>query len=175
MKPAIANSKPVNKAPRCKHQFENGTRCRLHSSYSNLSFCHRHAHLPENVATAEDLSAELIDPIKDFLSPLEINDFLTRLVILLAKNKIATRRAAVMAYITNQLLRTLPAIEHEIYPTGENKIPQVIWDIGPKPQSDSSAPTPSDSESAAQTDQPRFYSQYPSNFQTVPCNSRSHE
>ena len=37
--------------------------------------------------------------------------FLAKLIILQAQNRISTRRAAVLAYITNQLLRTFAAIK----------------------------------------------------------------
>ena len=48
---------------------------------------------------------------------------------------IATRRAAVLAYITNQLLRTLPAIAKE-----ENAEPtQIIFDM-PGPDRDKVTP-----------------------------------
>jgi hypothetical protein len=42
-----------------------------------------------------------------------INHFLGELYKLQARNKITPRRAAVMAYTANLLLRTLPAIHHE--------------------------------------------------------------
>jgi len=46
--------------------------------------------------------------------PSQINDFLSALLVHLAQDRISARRAAVLAYITNQLLRTLPAIEKEL-------------------------------------------------------------
>ncbi len=50
------------------------------------------------------------------------------------------RRAAVMAYTCNLLLRTLPAIEHELHPELEDQ-PQIIIDL-PRPKRD---PLPSES------------------------------
>src|SRR6266404_3188117 len=65
----------------------------------------------------------------------QINDFLARLLLLLAQDKISTRRAAVLAYITNQLLRTLPAIAKEV-----NAEPtQIIFDM-PGPDRDRNVP-----------------------------------
>jgi len=71
-----------------------------------------------------------------FRSAIPINDFLARLLLLLAENKISPRRAAVLAYITNQLLRTLPAIGRELNPTADPNAPaQIIFDM-PSPERD---------------------------------------
>ena len=75
---------------------------------------------PDPAEIASTLTANL----DDFTSAAQINNFLSRLLLLLAQDKIATRRAAVLAYITNQLLRTLHAIAKE-----ENAEPQVILDM----------------------------------------------
>jgi hypothetical protein len=45
--------------------------------------------------------------------PNDVKAFLARLVVLVAKGRISPRRAAVLAYITNQLLHTHRAIECE--------------------------------------------------------------
>ena len=58
-----------------------------------------------------DLTPELIKDPKDLDGLDGIYDFLARLIILQAQNRISTRRAAVLAYITNQLLRTFAAIK----------------------------------------------------------------
>jgi len=55
---------------------------------------------------------------------MEINEFLTRLAILLAQNRISTRRAAVMAYITGQLLGTLPPSNTNSIPMAKTKSPR---------------------------------------------------
>jgi hypothetical protein len=48
-----------------------------------------------------------------------INRSLGELYKLQARNKIHPRRASVMAYTCNLLLRTLPAIEKELHPEDE--------------------------------------------------------
>jgi hypothetical protein len=95
-----------------------------------LRFCPRHAALPENTQPA-DLTPELIKDPKDLDRLDGIYDFLSRLIILQAQNRISTRRAAVLAYITNQLLRTFAAIKRVQATQG----PQIIFD-GPRPQDD---------------------------------------
>jgi hypothetical protein len=51
-------------------------------------------------------------------------------LLLLAQNRISARRAAVLAYITNQLLRTLSAMEKETAAEDPKNAPvQIIWDL----------------------------------------------
>jgi hypothetical protein len=45
-----------------------------------------------------------------------INHSLGALYTLLAQGRISARRASVLAYISNLLLRTLPAIDTDLYP-----------------------------------------------------------
>jgi hypothetical protein len=101
---------PIDDSNRCQHRFSNRTHCRKLVSHANPRFCTRHAALPENMQPA-DLTPELIKDPKDLDGLDGIYDFLARLIILQAQNRISTRRAAVLAYITNQLLRTFAAIK----------------------------------------------------------------
>jgi hypothetical protein len=108
-----ANSPFINRSARCNHLFPNGRRCRLHPTNGNPHFCPAHTPLPANHPDAAAIASTLTANLDDFTSAAQINDFLSRLLLLLAQDKISTRRAAVLAYITNQLLRTLPAIAKE--------------------------------------------------------------
>ena len=129
-----ANSRPINDSARCQHFYPNGRRCRLSSSLAHPNFCLTHAHLPQNQPEPE-IASTLTANLDDFTSAAQINNFLSRLLLLLAQDKISTRRAAVLAYITNQLLRTLPAIAKE-----ENAEPtQIIFDM-PGPERDRPGP-----------------------------------
>ena len=102
----------INNSSRCTHRFANRMRCRLYATAVNPNFCPAHAPLPANQPNPE-IASPLTANLDDFTSAVQINDFLSRLLLLLAQDKISTRRAAVLAYITNQLLRTLPAIDKE--------------------------------------------------------------
>jgi hypothetical protein len=129
-----ANSRFINNSARCIHRYANGRRCRLSASLAHPNFCLTHARLPQNQPEPE-IASVLTANLTDFTSASQINDFLSRLLLLLAQDKISTRRAAVLAYITNQLLRTLPAIAKE-----ENAEPtQIIFDM-PGPDRDKLAP-----------------------------------
>jgi hypothetical protein len=128
-------SSPVNNSDskRCQHRFSNRTRCRKLVSHANPRFCPRHAALPENMQPA-DLTPELIKDPKQLDRLDGIYDFLARLIILQAQNRISTRRAAVLAYITNQLLRTFAAIKR-VHAEQAARGPQIIFDA-PRPEDD---------------------------------------
>jgi hypothetical protein len=135
MSQQTANSRFVNNSARCAHFYPNGRRCRLNPTGANPNFCPAHAPLPGNQPDAAEIASTLTVNLDDFTSAAQINDFLSRLLLLLAQDKISTRRAAVLAYITNQLLRTLPAIAKE-----ENAEPtQIIFDM-PGPERDRPVP-----------------------------------
>jgi hypothetical protein len=121
----------IASSPRCKHLTRSGRRCRLPAQAGSQS-CVRHAAISEN-PDADDLTAMLTSGLDKFDSPVALNDFLSRLLLLLAQDRISPRRAAVLAYITNQILRTVSAIE-----AAKDQEPQHIeYIIGiPRPQHD---------------------------------------
>ena len=127
-----ANSCSANELPRCQHRFANGKRCRTLLPDVDAAFCKLHAQLPENQCEDPAVPAALTAGLDDFKSADSINEFLSRLLRLLANNKISPRRAAVLAYITNQILRTVAAIdrEAEAQAQSDRKRPtQYIWDL----------------------------------------------
>jgi hypothetical protein len=130
-----ANSRFINNSARCQHLYPNGRRCRLFAT-TNPNFCPTHVRLPQNQPEPE-IASVLTANLTDFSSAVQINDFLARLLLLLAQDKISTRRAAVLAYITNQLLRTLPAIAKEEGQQGTT----IIFDA-PRPDRSDPADTP---------------------------------
>jgi hypothetical protein len=89
---------------RCHHHYPSNRRCRSLASGAGAKFCWRHA---ADADAETDLSAALTGGLQQFTSPGAVNDFLSRLLLLLAENRISPRRAAVLAYITNQILRTI--------------------------------------------------------------------
>jgi hypothetical protein len=123
----------INNSARCTYRFANGRRCRLPASNVDFAFCPSHARLPENQREPADTFVSLTADLKEFRSAIPINDFLARLLLLLAENKISPRRAAVLAYITNQLLRTLPAIDRELNPKEDPNAPAHFIFDAPRP------------------------------------------
>jgi hypothetical protein len=125
MTASSVKSNSINNSARCNHRFPNGMRCRL-LGFADQPFCPKHSEhtltpRPDPMETAATLTAGL----DDFTDPAQINTFLSRLLLLLAQDKISARRAAVLTYISSQLLHTHRAIEKEP--------PQIIFDI-PRPQ-----------------------------------------
>jgi len=111
----LQTAKPsfINDSARCTYRFPNGRRCRLYIAEVDSSFCPAHSRLPENQCEPPDTATTLTANLTDFTSAAEINDFLSRLLLLLAQNRISPRKAAVLTYIASQLLRTLPAIDKQ--------------------------------------------------------------
>ena len=86
---------------RCRHTSPTGRRCRTPAGTS-AGFCAKHEH-----EQAAEVAAALTANLDDLSSPEQINTFLSRLLLLLAQDKISARRAAVLTYIASQLLRSV--------------------------------------------------------------------
>ena len=118
---------------RCRHFTREGRRCRLRILNPHSGLCFRHAGLQDKQSEAadSDVTAAFSGLLSDFKSAAQINDFLSKLVVLLAQNRISSRRAAVLAYINQLLLRTLPAIEQERDPQSHDNAstPVIVVDI----------------------------------------------
>ena len=130
---------------RCRAENRSGSRCRKHAGANGL--CPRHADQVTTGGTPEDrdLSSFFSCPTNEFQSGVQINAFLSTVVDLVVKNEMSARRAAVLAYITNQLLRTLPVIDYE---TGADEPQRMNVDL-PRPgcdwEDDDPEPEPSPS------------------------------
>jgi hypothetical protein len=122
---------PGNPDAKCSHFTARGRRCRLRALRSGLCFRHAALQIQPAQPVDVDLSADFLIQLDDLQSADQINQFLAKLLILVVQNRISARRAAVLAYITNQLLRTLTAIAKEA-----NAEPtQIIFDM-PGPDRD---------------------------------------
>ncbi len=119
-----------NDSKRCHYRYSNGKRCRLSGSKSHFGLCSHHFSLSNNDASqqrytdTEDLSGELFPELSEFESAVDINKFLAKLLVLVTKGRVSPRRAAVLAYITNQLLHSHRVINREA-----DAHPTVIWDV----------------------------------------------
>ena len=99
---------------RCQHRTPTGRQCRSLVVDSNSSFCAAHA--ASEPADSEDFTAALTEKACRFQNAAGINQSLGALYTLLAQGRISPRRASALAYISNLLLRTLPAIDNDPYP-----------------------------------------------------------
>ena len=148
MNPQTANAvNDSNSAPlHCRHRTASGRRCRLPAvagmavSDPDSGLCRKHAAERQKDLDQADLAAALIGDIEEFRSAADINHSLGELYKLQARNKITPRRAAVMAYTANLLLRTLPAIYAE-EGAAQDDGPMVIPDLPRPAYEESSGPS----------------------------------
>ncbi len=130
MSPSTTNSIASNYLPQCSRHTKQGTRCRLPALDANRGLCFRHVGLQAHEADSGDLSADLLAELDNLQSAEQVNLFLSRLLEVLTKNRISTKRAAVLTYICSQLLRSMSAIDRELKTDDDS--PQIIIDI-PRP------------------------------------------
>ncbi len=100
---------------RCRYLSADGRRCGLLRSKGHPSLCPQHRR--QQLAAQSDaaaVAAELLGAIENFQTAAAVNHALGRLLVLVAGNRIPSRRAATLAYICQLLLTSLPALEHEI-------------------------------------------------------------
>lgn len=110
MSPQSLSPIPINNSARCQRRTPAGRQCRLLACDTHSGLCAQH-HAERQQRTAADLSASLTKRSGSFETAQGINSSLVNLYRLLAENRISPRRAAVLAYISSLLLRTLPAID----------------------------------------------------------------
>lgn len=134
MKTESAASCHTNDSTRCRHRTFEGRRCRLSVSDPLSGLCGKHLLAREQHIEAADLTLSLTGELARFSDPYRINEFLSRLLLLLAQGRISPRQAGVMAYISSLHLRTLEAIERDNI-RDANAEPRIILD-GPRPQRD---------------------------------------
>ncbi len=99
---------------RCNHFTSTGRQC-LSLAVGRSGLCARHDAAQAKLH-ARDCAALLLRGAKGFQNAGGINYSLGDLYSLLAQDRISPRRAAVLAYISSLLLRTLPAIDNDPYP-----------------------------------------------------------
>src|SRR5258705_8775257 len=115
--------------PKCHHVTVSGRQCRLRAIRSGLCFRHATLQLQSAQPVEVDLSADFLGKLDDLQSAEQINQFLAKLLILVVQNRISARRAAVLTYITNQLLHSLVAIKREI----DSQPVEIDWTGWPEP------------------------------------------
>jgi hypothetical protein len=114
-------------ANRRTFRFPNGKRCKLLVVDSGFTLCFQHAKLKLDHRELADLSADLFgDDLTELRTTDQINCFLTRVVRLLAQNRISPGRAVVLTYATSLLLPGVAAMDRQASVGGP--CAQIIWD-----------------------------------------------
>jgi hypothetical protein len=106
MEPQTANSASL----RCAHRTAGGRQCRLLASDAQSGLCPQHL-AAQKQKQEDDHFQYLIRNYQCFQTAQGINFSLGNLYALLAQNLISPRRAAVLAYVSSLMLRTLPQID----------------------------------------------------------------
>ncbi len=101
------NSSTINVISRCQHRTGNG-RCRMPVAEPSTSLCVEHSR-----TSREAVAAELLGSIQQFDSAEAVNLFLSNLLIQLTNNRIGRRDAIALAYISQLLLNSLPALDRQ--------------------------------------------------------------
>ena len=99
---------------RSQHRTRTGRQCRSLVADANSSFCAVHA--ASEPGDSEDFVVALTERACRFQNAQGINYSLGALYTLLAQGRISPRRASVLAYISNLLIRSLTAIDNDRYP-----------------------------------------------------------
>jgi hypothetical protein len=113
MNHSIATSNSIN---RCDYRTPAGRRCRARIQDARTNLCPKHAALHGAVKISSDFLQRLTADTDDFTTAMGIHNSLSELYKLLAADLITARRAAVLAYISNLLLRTIPVVHKELDP-----------------------------------------------------------
>ena len=122
-----SKTEPKNRVPLCRHRTKNGRPCR-YSAADHSGLCPRHAASSAHRYADPQIAADLLGDLTEFDSANEVNQFLSRLLRLLAQDRVSPRRAAVMAYTCNLILHTHRA--HEIEDKLAANAPQeVVFDL----------------------------------------------
>ena len=134
---------PVNQ---CCHLSQTGRRCRSARSSPTSSLCTRHRAM-EQTARSADLAPELALRLTDIRKSLQsaegVRDSLAELYVLLAQNRVSARRAAVLAHISNLVLRLLP--DEEDAPVQKTEI-KYVFGRTLKPGAETADPSIDESE-----------------------------
>ena len=163
------NSNSLHQPSRCQHLTAKRRRCRQTVVNAQAGLCFRHlAKLAARQSAAPvgtgpiqldsrellnataDLGSLLAGGVREFKAANEINEFLGRLLMLLAENRVTPRRAAVMAYVCNLLLRTILVGHSESkFEAGSEEPPRI--DLGDlfKPGREDDTETPRASDPAS--------------------------
>ena len=114
MNQSSAKSSIINDSARCQHRTISGKRCRLRVVDPRSGLCFRHSAKQSELLHAADLRTVLAGEVTQFECAYDLNKFLSNLLLLLSEDRVAPRRAAVMAYTCNLLLRTLGSRQREL-------------------------------------------------------------
>jgi hypothetical protein len=119
-------------APRCAFRYLNRHQCRYPITPHSAPFCEKHSSFRPDDPDSINLAPALLGDLTELTTAVDMQTALSKLFILLAQNRVTTKKASVLTYIIQQLLHTLPAIYQETHGDGDDDHVTIIMD-GPRP------------------------------------------
>jgi hypothetical protein len=106
-------SSRIDVSVRCRYAFADGRRCSMLRWNGHPVFCLSHAHQEQQLLHAGHLGKELATLSGDFRTVTDLNHALGKLFAAVAHNRIPPRNAAVLAYIGQLLMHSVPEVKSE--------------------------------------------------------------
>ncbi len=125
------SASPVSNS-QCRHRTPGGRYCRQTAVDPQTGLCAKHAAPHFALRPNANFLKRLTTDSDDFTTALGIHNSLSELYKLLAADLISARRAAVLAYIANLLLRTIPIVHSELDPDSAEQSVKIDIDL-PRP------------------------------------------
>lgn len=99
----------------CQFPFADGRRCRMLRQKRHPSLCLFHQRMEQRLLDAEDLG-EFISASRSghFDTAADVNRVLGNLFKATAKNRLPARNAAILSYLGQLLLQSVPMVRHEV-------------------------------------------------------------
>jgi hypothetical protein len=98
----------------CKFKFADGRLCGIPRWKGHASYCLFHARQEQQLLDADRVGTELASLSGEFRTTTDLNHALGKLFAAVAQNRIPPRNAAVIAYIGQLLMQSLPGVQREI-------------------------------------------------------------
>jgi hypothetical protein len=109
----LAQTPPPN-PNRCQFETSDGRRCRMLRRNGHPTLCLFHARDEMQLLESQRLGSEIAASISgDFMTATDINFVLGKLFTALAQNRIPPRNAAILAYIGQLMLHSVPGVQKE--------------------------------------------------------------
>ena len=118
----------------CLYRSPAGRQCRQLACTASLGLCEKHAGPQFASRQPDDFRKILTHDTDEFTTAMGIHNSISELYKLLAADLISARRAAVLAYIANLLLRTIPIVHSELDPDSSKDSVRIDFGDLPRPK-----------------------------------------
>src|SRR6266705_3229570 len=105
----------TNDSHLCLFSFSDGRQCRMLRHKDHSALCIFHARAERQLIEADKLGREIASPPSgEYLTAVDVNHVLGKLFGAVAQNRLPTRNAAILAYLGQLLLQSVPKVQDEI-------------------------------------------------------------